>query len=119
MGYAPIPSSPGFSLQQQQAIIDALKGKLHFCPACHYNAQALQLVTDGIIYMPVTQSYSYPAASGKLYNLQTPPAYQGRGLPCIALICSNCGNLQFHSVIQLGLGSLLGLLPNQPVYGGL
>ncbi len=54
--------------------------------------------------------YSQPPnyADAAMYGLigPTPP----RTLPCIALMCSNCGHLQFYSVLQLGLGVALGVV---------
>jgi hypothetical protein len=128
MNYMAVPP-PGFTQEQQRRIIEVLGQKLRHCSGCG-KLQTLQLVTDGIIYMPVTQPLtypdtyirSYPDSSAGSYALPAfaPPTFQGRNLPCIALLCSNCGHLQFHSVLQLGLGAVLGVLPpTAPLYGGL
>jgi hypothetical protein len=124
MPYLAVPPPPGFTPDQQQKIVEALRGKIRpFCSACGL-ANTYQLLTEGIIYMPVTQPVVN--TGGVLYDrspspqmYQAPLSYQGRGFPCIALICQNCGQVQFHSVLQLGLGALLGVSPSAPVYGGL
>lgn len=111
MSYIPVSSPQGFTPDQQKKIIEVLNQKITVCPACR-RLKTYQLVTDGIIYMPVAQPATYQIP-------YVTPQYQvqGRGLPCIALICQNCGNLQFHSVIQLGLGEILGTVVPSP-YGG-
>jgi len=60
------------------------------CPACG-KPKTLVLVRDGTLAVP----------------LLSDPV--GSGLPVVAFICSNCGNVQLHHVFRLGLGSLLGV----------
>jgi hypothetical protein len=118
MSYIPVPPPPGFTPDQQQKIIEALSGKLRPCSSCG-KMRSYQLFTEGMVYMPVTPPLGYSGSFGRLNYGSSLPMYQGRGLPCIAIICQNCGHLQFHSVIQLGLGAVLGVLPDAPTFGGL
>jgi hypothetical protein len=107
--------SPGFTAEQTQKIIEALNKKLKgFCPGCSL-ARTFQLVTDGIVYMPVHAPPAILGIAATLYsNTPTtyPSAYLGfpkGNLPCVALVCTNCGFLQFHNLVALGLGGLIGM----------
>ena len=100
----------GFTLEQQQKIVQALSGKLRACPACG-KVRTWQLITDGVVNMPVgsvpytnpyTPVQTYPNAYAQMFS-------QPRSIPCIVLVCTNCGNLQFHHVLTLGLGPVLGI----------
>src|ERR1700735_3371807 len=103
-------TNSGFTAEQQRQIIEALNRKIRGCSACGLNS-TWRLVTEGIINMPVSPPLPFQAF---------PPTYYGtfpsQGLPCVGLICTNCGHFQFHSVIQLGLGHVLGVLPTTPLY---
>jgi hypothetical protein len=39
---------------------------------------------------------------------------QPKGMPCIAVVCGNCGYTEFYNVHALGVASLLGV-PNPGV----
>src|SRR4051794_16290317 len=98
--------SPGFTSEQTQKIIEALNQKLKgFCPGCSKH-RTFQLMTDGIVYMPVTQPPLGGLATLYPTNYQLYPGLPNRNLPCVALICTNCGFLQFHSAVQLGLSAV-------------
>jgi hypothetical protein len=111
----PHSMTPAFTLEQQRQIIEALNRKLRSCSACGM-AGTWRLVTDGVISVPVTASLGfpggYPAASGMYYAA---PIYPNSSLPCVGVTCSNCGHLQLHSAIQLGLGYLVGVIPTVPL----
>lgn len=100
----------GFTVEQQQKIVEALNTKLRNCSACGMQ-KTYQLVTEGLINLSVTSPIWYP--SNAMYYQA--PIYPNRGLPCVAVMCTNCGHLQLHSVFQLGLGAVLGLVPSAPL----
>jgi hypothetical protein len=109
-------SSIGFTPEQQKRIIDTLTPKLRACAACGKNG-TWQLMTEGVVQMPIAPNvgamqsafYSQPSGYGEgLYGLA--PYNSPRTLPCIVLTCGNCGHLQFYSVLQLGLGAVLGVV---------
>jgi hypothetical protein len=112
MSYAQFPflSSVGFTADQQRKILEVLNGKkIRPCAACGLK-QTWQLVNDGVVNLPVNR----PHLSGADVQAYVTPMFSNRGLPCIALMCLNCGNVQLHSVFQLGLGPVLGLILEPP-----
>jgi hypothetical protein len=101
----------GFTEDQQRQILAALNNKkIRGCSACGLT-RTWELITEGIINLPVG-SAGLPGGS---YQYYAAPIYPNRGMPCIGLMCKNCGHLQLHSVFQLGLGTVLGLLPS-PIF---
>lgn len=107
--------SQGFTPEQQQKIIAALGQKLRGCPACG-KVGTWQLMTEGLVNIPIGNpgQYAYPASGGAFYG---GPFSTNKAIPCIALTCANCGNLQFHSVLQLGLGPLFGFVASLTTFG--
>jgi len=95
-----------FTPEQNKGILDALNQKVLPCSACG-QSKTWQLVHEGPVMVPLANSAASP-----LTSLGTGPV-----LPCVAVICSNCGNTQFHHILKLGLGPLLGISPTQQ--GGL
>ena len=78
--------------EQQRTIATLLNEKLRPCAACGV-PKTWNLVSEGIVYAPLQAVLSSQA------------------LPCVALVCSNCGHMQLHHVFTLGLGPLLGIKP--------
>jgi hypothetical protein len=83
-----------FSSAQIQEIGRALKEKgVKVCPACQ---QGPWSISDGLIVLQIQQDLG--AFS-----------FGGPALPNIAIICSHCGNTQFHNVFVLGVAEALGV----------
>jgi len=85
-----------FTVEQQQKIVEALNAKnINPCPSC--GKEKTWSVGPALV----------------LFVLQPNPSQgvtmTGQSLPCIPLICSNCGNTMFHNAVTLGLGEVLGL----------
>jgi hypothetical protein len=85
---APPPSSEvkGLSPTNVERIIELLKAKLttHNCPRCQTDDWGVDRAN-----FVVTMARSF----------QVPPPY----VPLIMVICKNCGNVNFHSPIALGI----------------
>ena len=61
------------------------------CPVCDTNEWT---IADGFVYFPVQDNINVMRVGG-------------RGMPCLAMTCSACGNTQFLNMLTLGLGDLL------------
>ncbi len=85
--------------EQQQRILAVFEQRTQAlfagsCPLCRHKAWTL---ADGIIRLNIGPVY----ASGQF------PAE----MPCVALVCSNCGHTEMLNLISLGLGDMVGLAP--------
>lgn len=76
---------PALTAEQRQAITEALDGRgaLGACPACHENAW---LVGHGHALLTMGMGEE-----------------DGRGLPTVSRICTNCGYISLHATAILGL----------------
>ncbi len=87
-----------FTADQQQKIAEALNAKnINPCPSCGKE-----------------KTWSVGPALVLLVLQPNPPlgvSITGQSLPCIPLICTNCGNTMLHNAMTLGLGEVLGLRP--------
>jgi|SRR5450759_5610816 hypothetical protein len=106
-----------FSQEQYQLIANALQSKANrFCPACGVRSWAIQ--TEGLVSLQiqtyrtqpvVKMPWTPPAPPG------TPPQFVpiigpgGPMLPCIVVVCTNCGLTQLHNVFTLGVAAALGI----------
>lgn len=83
-----------FTSEVANKIGEAIKsrGAPRTCVLCGTNQWTL---ADGFYYFTTQEDFSNFVLGG------------GRGLPCAALICNNCGNTHFINLIQLGLQDLL------------
>jgi hypothetical protein len=70
------------------------------CPMCHNRTWIVQ--TDGLVYLDLKPApIPFPGYRG----LNEP------NLPCLAMVCTSCGNTQLLNVFVLGLGEAFGLTP--------
>ena len=76
-----------FSPEQTKEIVEILNSKIRGCQACGQQG-SWRLMFDALFV---------PLRGGV------------QSLPCVVLICQNCGNTQLHHVFTLGLGPLLGI----------
>ena len=103
-----------FSQDQEQAVIKALGEKLaKNCPACD-KAQR-QLMPDLIIF---TLQSSPPRGTvrvgpgGRTTTITMPhpgTVSMSPSLPCIVVICGNCGFTEFYNVHRLGVAAALNV----------
>jgi hypothetical protein len=75
---------------------EALSGKVHACPSCR--VPETFVVSDKFFMMGMHES---PTTTTPASNV----------MPCLALICNNCGLIQIHNVHVLGLAEVMGI-PN-------
>ena len=83
-----------FTKEEKAQILSALTtkmGEIKPCPLCGDNNWQLQ---DGLVRLVVQEK-------------KTRLSLGGRNFPCIALICSNCGNTHLVNLISLGLRELI------------
>src|SRR3972149_4626219 len=82
-----------FTPKEQQRILSVIRSRvpaLHGCAVCGHPNWTL---ADGIVAFAIQE---------------TPGVFTigGRTLPCVAIICNNCGNTHFLNVLVLGIGDL-------------
>ena len=108
-----------FTQQQQTAIIRALDAKLSTgCPGCSLRMREAMpnLALFPVFTMPPPPRFGGLAGLGSPSSLTfTPPPKQEGTMPCVVVVCRNCGFTEFYNVHILGLGQSLGL----PSPGGL
>ncbi len=76
-------------------VIGVINAKTHNQESkCSVCGQEEWTLSDGLVYFPLQE------------NIRS-VSWEGRGMPCVAMICSTCGNTQFLNAITLGLGDLL------------
>lgn len=106
-----------FTPQQQQQVIAVLDAKVRGpCPYCGVRNRQLQ--PDLVLF----QAQELVAISIPVPHYQSIPTFFGyappnssiqlmpRGVyPCIAVICLNCGRMEFYNVHVLGVGQILGV----------
>ena len=87
------------SLTQEQVniVTNTLLAKgVASCPACH-RSRTWSVVNDLVmLHVQPPQTFGSIIVGGPV-------------LPCVAIVCSNCGNTQFHNVFALGLANVLGV----------
>ena len=79
-----------FSEQLKRTVIERLKGRgvpPEKCPMCRASKW---IIGDGFLNQPVQKSFPVFSVGGPT-------------LPCIALLCNNCGFVSLHAVGVLGL----------------
>ena len=83
----------GFSGEIREEILRTLQEriKIQACPLCGTNTWTL---ADGFVALPVQEGFSAFEVGG--------PA-----LPCVALVCNNCGNTYLINVLNIGLRHLV------------
>lgn len=85
------------SADQRERVVAAIQQKaprLQACAVC--GTVSGYMLEDGVVFFTVQDTFA---------RLQL----GGRGLPCVALTCKNCGNTVFLNVAVLGLRDLFGL----------
>lgn len=88
----------GMSKEQLGSVIEVLDKKANRpCEACGVNAWTV-----------LSQFSSFP-----VYDAPGIQPNTGSFLPCIIVICSNCGRTQFFNVHVLGVAKLLGFGPSE------
>jgi hypothetical protein len=87
-----------FTPEAQAKVLAALnqRGAPHNCPLCHQSNR-----------WAFADAFYFMVAQDGLPNV----SLGGRGMPCAALVCSNCGNTQFINLLVLGLADLVGMTP--------
>ena len=95
-------SNAGFTPEQMSAIIKRLTEMASdVCPKCRKNRM---LVLPGITLLPITSTHNLVFAN--------PSGI----IPCIAVMCADCGSMQFFNVHVLGLARELGVpAPETPI----
>ena len=86
-----------FTERQQAKVMEAIREKLpHFgaCNACHKGGWTLM---DGFVHLQLSDDV-----------LQVPQP-GASALPCVALLCNNCGNTMLFNIIMLGIGDVFGV----------
>ena len=109
--------SMSFSREQQSQVIGALGQKIgnNACPGCGQRSR--QLIPD-LFLLPAfhPMNPSNPLYGYKL-GLQPPTNYLAgqtpvpvpTALPCVVVVCGNCGFTEFYNVHRLGLGAVLNV----------
>lgn len=85
---------------QQQRILAAVQERTHAlfagaCPLCRHQAWT---VADGIIRLNIGAVYSDPIFPASI-------------MPCVALVCGNCGHTELLNLFSLGLQDIAGFAP--------
>jgi len=100
-----------FTSEQQQKITDKLGVKIaQPCPGCGQNMRRLipelvSLTTSPTpVQIPLNALYW---GRGKM----PPPPFQPSFLPCIVVLCMNCGFTELYNVHILGVADVLGIPP--------
>jgi hypothetical protein len=85
---------------EEQEILAAVSARIPnaLCPCCRSDRWNL---ADGYVILPVS-----PSAVNRVES--------GERLPCVALVCTNCGNTQLINLLVLGLGHLARRTPETP-----
>src|SRR5260370_274578 len=108
-----------FDADQTRAILAALHGRVvQPCPSCGQKARSLipevVFFTAGATFTPPPPSttFTYPSnknsptpAFAATFPPTGPPTLYPTAtvIPCICLVCSNCGNMDFLNIHVLGL----------------
>jgi predicted nucleic-acid-binding Zn-ribbon protein len=86
-----------FTPEQFHKIVEALQGRFkEECPSCAHKNFTVQ---DGLVMLGVQQQLGIVIG--------------GPTLPCIPVVCTNCGFTLLFNAIVLGLGETLGVTPPQ------
>jgi len=81
-------------IASMKAIQERIPSGEMFCPLCKTNRWTVQ--GDGLIVHTVQRDYPIKMNVG------------GQTLPCLALICQNCGNTHFLNIFILGIAEIFG-----------
>jgi hypothetical protein len=99
-----------FSPEQQFKVIETLGQKLRTnCPGCDQRRR--QLMPDLVLF----QIHQQPAtlqglAWGNRSTMPPPGSYfVSPTLPCVVVICENCGFTEFYNVHRLGIAGVLNV----------
>lgn len=84
-----------FTTEVRDKIIQKLNEQQLYpsCPRCAPRSSTWTLV-DGYVALPIQKNF-------RSFNTF------GQTLPCIALVCNNCGNTQLINLISIGLRELI------------
>jgi hypothetical protein len=101
-----------FSQQQEQTVIKALGEKLaNNCPACD-KAQR-ELMPDLMLFLlQSTPPRGTIHTGARTTTITMPPpgtVSMSPSLPCVVVICGNCGFTEFYNVHRLGVAAALGV----------
>lgn len=83
-----------FTHDQKDRVISAVSAKAPTLGACPVCAHPEWTLADGFIFLAI-QEPSGPVVLG------------GPSMPCVALVCNNCGNTVLLNVMTLGLRDML------------
>ena len=89
-----------FTEETRKEIIDALNQRLRpgKCPLCQTSAFTL---ADGFVPLALQEDFLAFRAGGPI-------------LPCVALVCNQCGNTWLVNLLTIGLGHLVEILQEAP-----
>ena len=90
--------------EQQQRILSVFQQRTQAlfagdCPLCRHKAWT---IADGIINLPIGARQNNPAYV---------PVFPDTIMPCVALVCGNCGHTELLNLFSLGLEDLAGYAP--------
>ncbi len=92
--------------EQQQRILGVFQQRTQAlfagnCPLCRHKAWT---VADGIINLSIGTGVTYPGYG---------PVFPDTIMPCVALVCGNCGHTELLNLFSLGLEDIAGYAPAQ------
>jgi|GEM_PF-3432873 hypothetical protein len=100
-----------FSQDQHEIIMRAIKTKTAmFAGGCTFCRQNTWTLADGLVVVSLLPGPPVPHFP---MEYVTPPPY----LPTVALVCSTCGHTELFNLMTLGLGAIVGILPEGQAHG--
>lgn len=61
-------------------------------------------IADGIINLNIGTGFTYPGYT---------PVFPDTVMPCVALVCGNCGHTELLNLFSLGLEDIAGYAPSR------
>ena len=92
-----------FSEQERTRILNVLRDKARRPVACPVCTSRKYTLVDGFVFLPIHARYQVLGWAPDPVKITSPSTT----IPCIALVCNECGHTFLLNVITLGLQDLL------------